>query len=84
VLLSAGLADSTDPGVRQALTELHPQGQPHLVLGADLPAEVASNVAFEGDGDAREAEWTKAARRAIAAFPPGSGGSIRAAPRPPQ
>ena len=35
---------------------------------------VASHVAFEGDKDTQEAEWTKIARRAIASFPPGSSG----------
>ena len=74
LLLSTGLANSSDPSVRQALMDLHPPAQPHLVPGDDLPTEVASNVALEGDKDAQDAEWTKIARRAIASFPPGSAG----------
>ena len=60
--------------MRQALVDLHPSAKPHLLPGADLPTEVASNVAFEGDKDAQDAEWTKMARKAITSFPPGSAG----------
>jgi hypothetical protein len=74
LLLSTGLANSQDPGVKQALLDLHPVSHPHLVMGADLPMDVASNVTFEGDKEAEEAEWTMRARRAITSFPPGSAG----------
>ena len=72
LLLSEGLANSSDPSVRQALLDLHPPAQAHLVPGDDLPTYIASNAAFDGDRDAQDAEWTKVARRAISSFPPGS------------
>ena len=73
-LLPTGLADSRDPRVQRALVDLHPPSQPHLAPRDDLPVEVVSNVAIEGDEDAEVAEWTKRAQEAITSFPPGSAG----------
>lgn len=74
LLVSTGLADSQDPAVKKALVDLHPPSLPHLVMGADLPVDVKSNVAIEEDKDEEDAAWTKRAYRAITSFPPGSAG----------
>ena len=37
LLVSTGLANSQDPDVERVLRDLHPQAQPHLVAGDDLP-----------------------------------------------
>ncbi len=46
LLLSRGLADTQDPSVEGKLLGLHPSDFPHLVAGADLPAQPPENFDF--------------------------------------
>ena len=71
LLVSAGLANSQDPGVEQVLRDLHPPPLPHLVAGAYLPQSTPNKLAAEaGEEDEQETRWAKKAWRAITSFPP--------------
>lgn len=75
LLVSTGLANSQDPDVERVLRDLHPQAQPHLVAGADLPKHAPNNLAGQGrDAEECEREWNKRAWSAVTSFPPGSAG----------
>ena len=67
-LLSEGLADAQDPGVRVKLQSLHPSRPPVDLAQNGLPAEVKVDLSA-GDEDF---SWADATWDAAMSFPPGS------------